>query len=240
MFVLILLLLYPNFTTNKENYNNILNPIEVFAQSQSQSSISQPDYNTAPPVVKSSKIINFNGVNYANVLKSTYINLNNFTVSAWFNTNMNVIGRDIAFLINKGGFGTERPGFNLNYGIWLNNREQISVGFETLNGDDYFLTSKRSYADGLWHNTIFTYDKTQNILNLYVDGIDTASTKTNIAVTPDNTGKQPIRFGANSFTDNGIINGNYTGQLDDIQVWNYPFTKEQVISLFDKECKIER
>jgi len=153
---------------------------------------------------------------------------------------MNVIGRDIAFLINKGGFGTERPGFNLNYGIWLNNREQISVGFETLNGDDYFLTSKRSYADGLWHNTILTYDKTQNILNLYVDGIDTASTKTNIAVTPDNTGKQPIRFGANSFTGKGIINGNYTGQLDDIQVWNYSFTKEQVSSLIDKESKIER
>lgn len=43
--------------------------------------------------------------------------------------------------------------------------------------------------------------------------------------------KQPIRFGANSFTDKGIINGNYTGQLDDIQVLNYAFTKEQVVYL---------
>ena len=28
-FVFILLLLHPNFITNKENYNNILNPLEV-------------------------------------------------------------------------------------------------------------------------------------------------------------------------------------------------------------------
>jgi hypothetical protein len=36
---------------------------------------------------------------------------------------------DNAFLLNKGGFGSDRPGFNLNYGIWLNNREKVSGGF---------------------------------------------------------------------------------------------------------------
>ncbi|HEU4482088.1 MAG TPA: hypothetical protein VFR65_03450 [Nitrososphaeraceae archaeon] len=31
-----------------------------------------------------------------------------------------------AFLINKGGFGTDREGFNINYGLWLGNREELT------------------------------------------------------------------------------------------------------------------
>jgi hypothetical protein len=211
--------------------NTVLNHLEIFAQAQEENK---------PPVVKSSKIIEFSGINYADVSNSTDINLNSFTVSVWFNTAMNVTGRDVAFLINKGGIGTELPGFNLNYGIWLNNREQVTGGFEASNGDDYYLTSLAPYADGIWHNAILTFDNEQHLLKLYMDGLEVATNTTNIGITPDNTGKQPVRLGANSFEDKGPINGNYTGQLDDIQVWDYAFTKEQVASLFDTESKIAR
>ena len=238
--VLLLFLFYVGLTTGErekevENYNNsFLNHIQIFAQAQ------QEEINK-PPVIKNSKIIDFSGVNYADVVNSGDINLNSFTVSAWFNTNMNVTGRDVAFLINKGGFGTDRPGFNLNYGVWLNNREQVSGGFEASNGDDYFLTSQGSYSDGLWHNAILTFDnEEQHLLNLYVDGLEVATNTTNMGITPDTIGKQPVRLGANSFEDKGMINGNYTGQLDDIQIWDYAFTKEQVASLFDTESKIAR
>jgi hypothetical protein len=45
---------------------------------------------------------------------------------------MNMTERiDGSFLINKGGLGTELPGYNLNYGLWLNNREQVTSLFET-------------------------------------------------------------------------------------------------------------
>jgi len=213
------------------NYNNnILIPIEVFAQEE----------NNKLPVVKNSKVINFNGVNYADIVNIRDISLNSFTVSTWFNTKMNVTGRDVAFLINKGGFGTDRPGFNLNYGLWLNNREQVTGGFETPTGEDYYLNSQGSYADGVWHNAILTFDNEQHLLKLFMDGLEVANNSTNIGITPDTTGKQPVRLGANSFEDKGPINGNYTGQLDDIQVWNYAFTNEQVASLFDKESKMPR
>ena len=224
----VVLSLYFGLTT-EEFKNGILNNIEIIAQEA-----------TKPPVIKNSKIIEFSGFNYADVTNSTDINLNSFTVSVWFNTDMNVTGRDVAFLLNKGGFGSDRAGFNLNYGIWLNNREQVTGGFEALNGDDYFLTSPGSYADGVWHNAILTFAEEQHLLNLYMDGLEVATNSTNIGTTPDNTGKQPVRLGANSFTDKEQINGNYTGQLDDIQVWDYAFTKEQVASLFDTESKIPR
>jgi len=236
-FVVVLLLYFGLTTTTtkttQENYynrNNILNGMVIFAQEEDK----------APPVVKSSKIIEFSGINYADVLNSTDINLNSFTVSVWFNTAMNVTGRDVAFLINKGGFGSDRSGFNLNYGIWLNNKEQVGGGFETLTGDDYFIASQAPYADGVWHNAILTFDEKLHLLKLYVDGLEVATNSTNIGITPDTTGKQPVRLGANSFEDKGPINGNYTGQLDDIQVWDYVFTKEQVIDLFQRESSIDR
>ena len=221
----VILLLYFGLT---ENYkNNILN-LEIFAQENNS------------PVVKNSKIIDFSGVNYADVVNSRDINLNGFTVSVWFNTPMNVTSGNNAYLLNKGGFGSDRPGFNLNYGIWLNNREKVLGGFETPNGDDYFVTSQAPYADGVWHNAILTFDDGPNLLKLYIDGVEVATNTPKIGTTPDNTGKQPIRVGANSLVEKGIINGNYTGQLDDIKVWNFAFTKEQVENLFNTESNIPR
>ena len=79
-----------------------------------------------------------------------------------------------------------------------------------------------------------------NLLKLYIDGLQATTNTTKIGTTPDNTGKQPIRLGANSLVEKGLINGNYTGQLDDIQVWDYTFTKEQVANLFNTESKIPR
>ena len=228
---LVVLFLYFGLTIEEQEYykNSILNHIQIFAQEENN-----------PPVVKNSKIIEFSGINYADIINSRDINPNSFTVSVWFNTTMNVTTENNAFLLNKGGFGSDRPGFNLNYGIWLNNREKVSGGFETSSGDDYFVTSQGSYADGKWHNTILTFDDVPNLLKLYIDGVEVTTNTTNIGTTPDNTGKQPVRLGANSLVEKGIINGNYTGQLDDIQVWDYTFTKEQVANLFNTESKIPR
>ena len=147
---------------------------------------------------------------------------------------------DNAYLLNKGGFGSDRLGFNLNYGIWLNNREQVGGGFETSSGEDNYITSQGSYADGVWHNAILTFDEKLHLLKLYMDGLEVGTNTTKTGITPDNTGKQTIRLGANSLAEKGKINGNYTGQLDDIQVWNFAFTKEQVADLFTQESKLDR
>ena len=225
----VIFVFYFSLTIEEGNYNNnFFNNMEIFAQDDNA------------PVVKNSKIIEFSGINYADVVNSRDINLNSFTVSVWFNTAMNVTSGHNGILLNKGGFGSDRPGFNLNYGIWLNSREKVMGGFETQTGDDYSLTSQGSYDDSTWHNAILTFDGEQHLLKLYMDGLEVATNSTNIGITPDTTGKQPIRLGANSLAEKGKINGNYTGQLDDIQIWNYAFTKEQVANLFDTESKIAR
>jgi len=216
-----------NYQNNIFNYNDV----EAFAQKEDR---------LQKPVIKYSKILDFQGENYADVTNSTDINLDSFTISLWFKTEMNVTGRDIAFLLNKGGFGKETFGDNLNYGMWLDNKEKINGGFESITGQDYFLTSQESYADGHWHNAILTFDESLHLLKLYVDGLEVATNATLIGITPDNTGIQIVRFGANSFVEKGQINGNYTGKLDDIQVWDFAFTKPQVTNLFKTESKMTR
>jgi len=220
----------------KRNYeNNIFNHNIIWATAQEDDNT-----NGKLPVIKNSRILDFTGNNYADVVNSNEINLNSFTISLWFKTEMNVTGRDIAFLLNKEGFGTEREGFNLNYGIWLDNRERITGGYENLTGNDFFIHSQASYADGFWHNAILTFDNEQPLLKLLIDGLEVAHNSTNLGIMPDTTGKQPVRLGANSFLDKGVINGNYTGQLDDIQVWDYAFNNQEVASLFDTESKVPR
>ncbi|MGE5635100.1 MAG: LamG-like jellyroll fold domain-containing protein, partial [Deltaproteobacteria bacterium] len=162
----VVLLLYFGLTIEENYKNSFLNHIEIFAQENK------------PPVVKNSKIIEFSGINYADVVNSRDINLNSFTVSVWFNTVMNVTSGNNAILLNKGGFGSDRPAFNLNYGIWLNNREKVAGGFEASNGDDYFLTSQGSYDDGVWHNAILTFDDKSHLLKLYMDGLEVATNST--------------------------------------------------------------
>jgi len=229
----VILLLYFGLTIEEENENyqknSFLNNIEIYAQEENES-----------PVVKNSKVIELSGINNADIVNSRDINLNSFTVSVWFNTTMNVTSGNNAILLNKGGFGSDRPATNLNYGLWLGNRERVNGGFETTTGDDYYLTSQGSYADGVWHNAILTFDDEVHMLKLYMDGLEIATNTTNTGITPDTTGKQPIRLGANSLVENGIINGNFTGQIDDIQIWNYAFTKEQVADLFNTESNIPR
>ena len=153
----VVLLLYFSLTTEENYKSNFLNHIDIFAQENK------------PPVVKNSKVIPFSGINYADVVNSRDINLNSFTVSVWFNTAMNVTSGNNAILLNKGGFGSDRPAFNLNYGIWLNNREKITGGFEASNGDNYFITSQGSYNDSACHNAILTFNKEQHLLKLYMN-----------------------------------------------------------------------
>lgn len=225
--IIILTLLTLNQNQVADNNGHAIGFIDIFGQDDKL------------PVVKNSQILSFSGQKYADVKNSETINLNSFTVSTWFNTNMNATEKE-TFLINKGGTGSDKSGSNLNYGIFLTNREKVRGGFETSLGDDYLVTSQSSYNDGQWHNTILTFDEKSHILKLYMDGIEVASNSTKIGVKPDSTGKQPIRLGANSLAEKGKITGNYTGQLDDIQVWNFAFTNDQVLDLFKKESQIQR
>jgi hypothetical protein len=108
----------------------------------------------------------------------------------------------------------------------MNSAEQIKAGFETSTGADQYVTSVNTYNDGLWHYVVVTNSGTN--LVMYIDGVQVATKSTSSAV-PENNGK-PFRIGANARV-NPAVNF-FTGEVDEIRVWNDDLTSSEVSAAF--------
>ena len=182
--------------------------------------IEQPQggYNYAPSFVAT-------GSSYNDTPDSASLRLNQFTVAAWFKTSAN-FGSD-AFIVNKGGVGSDSSGQNLNYGIWMNSAEQVKAGFETSSGADQFVTSPNSYNDGQWHYAVVTNNGANVIL--YIDGVQVA-TKSTSGASPETIGTKPVRVAANSRVTPPT--NFFTGEVDEVRLWNSALSASQVSAAF--------
>jgi predicted secreted protein/predicted phosphodiesterase len=179
---------------------------------------SQIAYNYAPSFLGT-------GSNYQDTPDSASLRLTQFSLAAWFKTSADFTSDSV--LVNKGGLGIDNPGQNMNYGIWMTSTEKIKAGFETNSGSDQYITSMNSYNDNRWHYVVVTNDGSN--LRLYIDGVQ-VGTKALSGALPENTGTKPVRIGANSrVTPPGNF---FTGELDEIRVWNVGLTAQQVTSAF--------
>ena len=164
------------------------------------------------------------GSNKLDVPDASNLRLSSFTVATWFKTTANF--PDEGVMVNKGGLGSENTGANQNYGIWFTPSERLQGGFETTGGSNKYVTSTNAYNDGQWHHGVVTFDNPNNIVRLFVDGVQigTLSTTSN----PDNTGSQPLRIAGNaqSLTEDFFI-----GQLDEVGVWNRALTSAEITDL---------
>jgi lipoprotein-anchoring transpeptidase ErfK/SrfK len=140
------------------------------------------------------------------------LQLNQFNATAWFKTSTNFASE--AFIVNKGGTGSDSSGNNMNYGISMTSSEVIKAGFETCSGADHFVTSPNTYNDGHWHYSVVTNDGSNVIL--YIDGVQVATTSTG-GDSPESTGNtKPVSVGANSRVTRP---GNFfTGEVDEVRV----------------------
>jgi hypothetical protein len=82
------------------------------------------------------------------------LQLSHFSASAWFKTSSNFDSD--AFLVDKGGIGNESSGQNMNYGIWMNTKGSIIVGFGAVGEADHDVTSPNTYNYGQWYHAIVT------------------------------------------------------------------------------------
>jgi hypothetical protein len=175
-------------------------------------------YNYSPGLV-------LTGSNFNDTPDSASLRLNQFTVAAWFKTSTN-FGSD-AYVVNKGGVGSDSSGQNLNYGIWINSAEQLKAGFETSSGADQFVTSPTAFNDGQWHYAVVTNNGANVIL--YIDGVQVA-TKATSGASPETTGTKPVRVGANSRVT--PANNFFTGEVDEVRIWNTALSASQVSAAF--------
>ena len=161
------------------------------------------------------------GSNFIDEPSSTALKLTKFSVAAWFKTSSTF--PDDGFIVNKGGSGSDSSGQNQNYGLWFNSGEKASGGYETTGGSNKFVTSSTTFNDNQWHHGVVTFDG--SIVKLYIDGVQVSSLAS--TSTPDNTGNQPLRIGANSRASSDF----FVGQIDEVGVWDRALLKEEIDNL---------
>jgi len=161
------------------------------------------------------------GSNFIDQPSSTALKLTKFSVAAWFKTSSTF--PDDGFIVNKGGSGSDSSGQNQNYGLWFNSGEKASGGYETTGGSNKFVTSPTTFNDNQWHHGVVTFDG--SIVKLYIDGVQVSSLVS--TSTPDNTGNQPLRIGANSRASSDF----FVGQIDEVGVWDRALLKEEIDNL---------
>ena len=167
----------------------------------------------------------FNGTtDYFFARGTSDLDLDNFTVMAWFKTSKNYTPDGIrGFIVNKGdAISNGAAGTHLNYGIWIDSfANTITGGFETSDGTDKLVTSPLSYNDGKWHHVVLTYDHVT--VKLYIDGVTTPVATLNSTTTPD-TNTNRITVGRNSAAKNRY----FEGQIDEVNIYDRAITATEV------------
>ncbi len=167
------------------------------------------------------------GTNRVDVADSSSLRLSSFTVATWFKTTGG--WSDEGIMVNKGGSGSESAGANQNYGLWFTSSDQLQAGFETTGGSNRYITPSTNYLNNQWHHAVVTFDNTNNIVRLFVDGVQVGTLTT--TSNPDNTGTQPLRIGENSQPPLGP--DAFVGQLDEVGVWSRALSNAEVTSLMN-------
>jgi len=182
------------------------------------------DIRTLPPELTGARVLTPPTI--FDITSNDSLKLTDFTVSAWFRTfNTDIDNAGQHFIVNKGGSGDESPGFNLNYGIWMDNQHRIRAGFEAPSGEDAHLKTNQSFNDFRWHNAVLRHNGT--MLNLYIDGTKAHSGV--FEIQPDNTGNQHVTIGANSLRFKDF----FYGDIDEVRVFNSALSDSQIQQLFN-------
>ena len=159
------------------------------------------------------------------------LQLDEFTISAWFKTPQFYFRTQeptpYHFIVNKGGVGSETKGKNMNYGLWMDNLDNVQGGFENETGSDYFVKSKDiRYNDNRWHYVALTYDG--NLLSLYIDG-KIQDIKITDNAKPDSSTIYPVSIGVKSSARSGF----FIGEVDEINIWNRPLDEGELKSVYE-------
>ncbi len=210
-------------TTNYKIYENKVIMLILISFLISFTIISSNLFQISSVEAQIGKFGTFTGNNFKYVKDSELFQLNQFSIAVWFKTNNT--DPNVSFLVNKGGFGSEASGENMNYGFWITYLGHIQAGFEAKDSSNYFVTSKKPVNDNKWHYATVTYDG--SLLKLFIDGVLDHSINTKNAK-PDSTGKNRIAIAANSLFKDKL----YVGDVDEIRIWDRSLTTAEVYDAY--------
>ncbi len=177
-------------------------------------------YNGREGTINSS--LSFDGTDdYVDIPSNNTLRLigSNLTVSGWVYLKDSNNGG----LVYKGR-GTIREG----YGFYQLGTDIVFIYSDTYETHDQVYTSPATF--GRWFHAVSVIDKTNNLMRVYIDG-KLNGTLDISGINEDVSGTYPLQFGrSDSFFSNASI--------DDVRIYNYPLTEEQVKLLYNHNSSV--
>jgi hypothetical protein len=169
--------------------------------------------------------INFDGVDdYVSIINPSSDNFGTgpMSVSAWIKTTTT---SSFSTIIDNKTAGTNNAGFNLQ----LDGNKQPY--FRVANGTTQFpvVATGKTLNDNQWHNIIGVFERTGGVndkIHIYVNG-KLINTYSSVPSGWNITSNQNLLVG--QYGGNGYFNG----QIDDVRIYNYALTSEQVKTLYN-------
>lgn len=204
---------YGDYTIKKFlAYDRVLTPTEILALNNSGNYVD--DKNSNPD-----SAFFLNGSEWLEINYTSIPDLQNFTVSVWFNS--------------KNYTGSASGDGNIKNNLWsftTRNRLMLvngSLSYEFYSGAFYKYYTLQDITLDTWSNVILTKN-TNDGLNIYLDGsllFQNTSEINLIEYYPP----FPITFGSRRF------NEFFNGSIDELNIWNYALNDTQVLSLYESQ-----
>jgi len=154
-----------------------------------------------------------------------------FTVMAWANPLANMSGTPT--IVGRGGYFQEE--FTIDAGSTANSlRFEVRNAAGTVYNANSTVSVNTAANQNQWYHLAGVCDEANGLVSFYVDGqlAGTAAIPTASGIT--NTSTTPITIGNRSSTDSVTNNEPWTGSINDVAIFNYALTSNQVAYLFSQ------
>ncbi len=171
----------------------------------------QPGSGTCPSWVegKFGSALSFDGSNdYVNCGNNNSLKVTqNYTVEAWLKTSTASVN------------GQKPVNKNLNFQILV---ASTFTRFWLYDGSWHAIEAPTSIIDGTWHHVVGVRNRTNTVSKLFIDGAEKATANDTWG---DSTNAVNLIIGMREAGDN---NGSFNGLIDDVKIYNYARTAEQI------------
>ena len=207
-------------------------------------------FNQSDPATNSS--LDFNGVHdyitfgAAPSLNTASPAATGFTLEAW----ILIEGAGIATSTGSGGHATVIPivakgrsesdasGVNMNYFLGISNTNILLADFEEAAGSNTGLnhpvTGTTAVLTGVWTHVAATYNISNGLWNLYINGTNAGSLDMTNGLIPENISTQHASAGT-ALNSTGDPSGFFNGKIDEVRIWNKALTQTEIQTNMNNE-----
>lgn len=164
----------------------------------------------------------FDGNQYISVSNFSELSPNTVSISLWFKSNSAIATQRLVFV---GSAKVGRQNYSLNYNVNENKKADFRYEPEPPTGGAV-VQSATEVDDNVWHHLVGIRDHDAKTLKIYVDG----SLESTVGYIEDPImADSPLNFGR------AFNNQYFTGDLDDIRIYDKALSEDEVGLLFNEE-----